>query len=275
MSDERYQIEGIGMYQFERVSMPVRGTLYRCVVCNGRPIKVKGVLAELTGRARTDFKRKFNAMHGRHKRVCVPQTSGHPPSAELPADGGDAEADGGVAVDSAVGDASAGGNGDASEAAADESGGGDGGVAADGGGGDGADGSGGGNDGENSEEEGEPPPPPPLDAAEIGRWTVHSVERALVHWREMPARIDGMQYIPAGIIGNPKVECFVRNEHGTNRFILSSTVLHIVPALRVQYEAAEARWKSARHQSLVELFERACARTSHEAVCTALNALLD
>jgi hypothetical protein len=257
---DQYQIFAIRPFPFDREPEPIRGTLYRCIICDERPIKVKGVLEELTGAERTQFKRKFNAMHSRHKRVCVAKT-------EEPSAGGGAEAAAdGVSVVTGGGDvgaAVAGGNG--------ESSGGEEGVGA------GADGSGGTADGagsENSEEEEEPPPPPPpLDPTKIGWWTKRSVEDALVHWGEMPAHITGINYLPLKF-GNPKLECFLKNEHGVNRLILSATVLSLIPELKAQYEAAEARWHNAQHQDLVNLFERACAETSHEAVLAALNALL-
>ena len=216
-----------------------------------------------TGAERSQFKRKFNAMHARHKRVCVAKTEA--PSAggegEASANGASVEPDGGGAADSAV----AGGNGGGTSGG-------------EGGGGAGADGSGSTGEGvgsENSEEEEQepPPPPPPLDPTKIGWWTKRSVEDALLHWREMPAHITGINYLPTKF-GLPKLECFLRNEYGVNRLMLSPTVLSMIPELNAQYEAAEARWQGAQHQDLVNLFERACAETSHDAVRAALTSLL-
>ena len=260
---EQYQIFAIRPLSFDREAEPVRGTLYRCIICDERPIKVKGVLEELTGPERSQFKRKFNALHARHKRVCVAKTEG--PSGGA---GGAAAADG-VSVETdgndAIGSAAAGGNGGGTSGG-------------EGDGGAGADGSGGTGEGvgsENSEEEEQEPspPPPPLDPTKIGWWTKRSVEDALLHWREMPAHIVGINYLPTKF-GLPKLECFLRNEHGVNRLMLSPTVLCLIPELKAQYEAAETRWQNAQHQDLVDLFEHACARTSHEAVRAALDALL-
>ena len=82
-----------------------------------------------------------------------------------------------------------------------------------------------------------------------------------------------MKYIPIEN-GCPKVYCFLRNDHGAAALTLASVAVCRVPELKAQYEAAEARWKSAQHQDLVNLFERACAQMSHEAVRAALNSLL-
>ena len=69
---DQYELETVSDFAFERNPVLVRGSLYRCTVCGQRPIKIKGVLSELTGKERTSFKQKYNAMHRRHKPTCVP-----------------------------------------------------------------------------------------------------------------------------------------------------------------------------------------------------------
>ena len=51
---DQYELETIADLAFEREPVPVRGSIYRCKGCGKRPIKIKGVLTELTGWQRAD-----------------------------------------------------------------------------------------------------------------------------------------------------------------------------------------------------------------------------
>ena len=98
------------------------------------------------------------------------------------------------------------------------------------------------------------------------------------HLRQ-PRHLAQVEAVLAGKVALEEVQhapldAFLRNEHGSVALELAAVSVCFVPSLRALYEAAEARWKSAQHQSLVDLFERACAETSHENVRAALNALL-
>ena len=248
--DDQYEIDNIGMLRFERDPHPIRGTLYRCTLCGKRPIKVKGVLSELNGSERKRFKANYNALKNRHKRVCAPTQT---PAEEPTSAGGES---GGADV----------GSGEASESSE--------GV------GDGADGGevvGDGGEGLTSDSEDEemaaPPRPPPLDPAYIQRWTREAVQDHIVHYGELPATIEDVTWIPGKCLAF--VECLLRNEHGANAVLIAGTCIHHhLPGLIDRMNLAKERWKSARHQELVTLFERACAKAP-ESVRVALETVLN
>ena len=241
--DDHYEIDNIGMLRFERDPDPIRATLYRCTLCGERPIKVKGVLSELNGAERKRFKANYNALKNRHKRVCVPTQT--PVGA-----GGDG---------SGGGDA---GNGEASETVGDGTDGGE--VAGDGG------------EASTSESEDEEmtasPRPPPLDPAYIQRWTREAVQAHIMHYGELPATIEDVTWIPGKRLAF--VECLLRNEHGASAVLVAGTCIHsCLPGMIDRMNLAKERWKSARHQELVTMFEQACAKAP-ESVRVALEVIL-
>ena len=240
MSDQ-YELEAIVDLAFEREPAPVRGSIYRCKVCDKRPIKIKGVLTELTGKERTSFKQKFNAMHRRHAASCTTRSeiaavemnpSGEAPDGRTDAGGGNGAGGTGLG-EAGIGSA----NGPSTDSEEDE------------------------------------PPPPPLNPTAIGHWTALLIRDAMLHGHPIPATMEAMVYIPQRI-GCAKVQCFLRNEYGVVSLRLGGPLVCMNPALRAQYQAAEARWRGAEHQTLVNLFERACAHASSEAVRVALEQLL-
>ena len=233
--DDQFEIDTIGMLPFERQPLPVQGTLYRCTMCGKRPFKVKGVLAELAGSDRKRFKSNFNSQKNRHMRICQPAQPAAPNCAQ-----GDNAGDTSDTNDpnEANGDQ----GGEVSESNSDV-------------------------------EYAEEPPPPPLDPTKIGSWTALEVSEQLSYWRELPATIEGMLWIPREN-ANPAVECLLKNEHGANVLTIGVPALcHGHPASRTRLKHAEQRWKDEEHQKLVTLFERACAKSA-DATRSALEKVL-
>ena len=260
----QYEIAQVREFVFEREDRPVLGTQYRCIRCNSatKQLRLKGVFTDLSTQEKSKFKKRYNAMHFRHKQTCRVQSKSGSDEVTEPADGVGCVDKGDTSEASMVREARVSGEedhgdcGDKSDEAGED-------------------------DGDEGEDMPfdlpEPKAPDQLNPRAISTWNATCVTACLQHYGSVPATILNMRVIPRqGSVGNPLVHCEFQNPHGSKTLHISSTCLYHTPGLRHQYLLAEEQLRREERQergALLDMFERAFS-ANPASLHAALNELL-